>query len=173
MDSIIYAWIVVFIAGISVVFLYVRQDRSYFDTVKDQMAILSAQNKSLQMQAKEDRESMEKLRTQFQDFYKMKTEADMVLCSIKDIMAKELEFNRGALQGFKSKLDKVDENYDRTRDQIRQLDHTCSNLIGKQQPVKLGPITVELKTETKKPLGRGLDAILDRQGVKTPKKKSK
>lgn len=170
MDSIIYAWILVFMAGIGVVFLYVRQDRSYFDTVKDQMALVMAQNKSLQIQAKEDRETMEKLRTQFQEFYKMKTESDMTLCAIKDIMAKELEFNRGALNGWKANLDKVNENYDRTRDQIRQLDHTCSNLIGKQQPLNLGPITVEFKTEPKKPLGRGLGAIL---GEKTPKKKSK
>lgn len=167
------AWLLVFVAAIAVVYSYIKQDSSYFDLLKDRMATLNAQNAQHLGQMKIIREENERLRVQFQDFSRMKSEIDMVLCQIRDVMAKELEFNRGAMNAHNNKFESMNHNYEKTRENIRQLDLICSELRTKQQPISVGPITVEIKTTEKKALGRGLNAILQSQPVKPQPKKSR
>jgi len=83
MEPAIIVWTLIFMGAVGVVYLYVRQDKTHYDAFKEQAALIKAQNQSIQTQMKEIRESNEKLRTQFQDFYKMKQEADNLICHAK------------------------------------------------------------------------------------------
>lgn len=161
--SILLAWFLVGVAAVTVVYTYLKQDKTYFDHVKEQLALTNAKLTSTQTQLKEIREDNEKLRKQFQDFNRIKTEADNVLCNIRDVMQRELEFHRGALHSHKAEVQKVHDQYEKTREVVRQLDLTCSELRGKSQPVSLGPVSIELKVSesAKKGLGKGINAIIN------------
>lgn len=167
------AWLLVFVAAIGVCYSYVKQDKSYFETLKEKFATLNAQNIQNLGQMKLIREENERLRVQFQDFNRMKSEVDMVLCQIKDIMSKELEFNRGAMNAQHNKFEAMNQNYEKTREHLRNLDLICSEIRTNKQPISVGPISIEVKSTEKKALGKGIDAILQSQGVKFTKPKAR
>lgn len=170
--SLLLAWVVVFLAAVLVAYVYLKEDASHFTILKERMDTLNAQNVQHVAQMKKVREENESLRLKFEDFNRIKTDADMVLCQIRETMAKELEFHRGAMNANNSKFEQMNQNYEKTRENIRAIDLICSQLRQQSKPIQMAPIMVEIQTTDKTRSGKGIGALIKNE-TKKPKSRKK